>query len=77
MHDWHSSVLGQILLAAHNHDEHVLVGVFQVLGPLVEVIERLFIIDGVAEHANSRVLEEEMCEVVNRLVASGIPNVQL
>ena len=47
------------------------------LVPLAELVERLLIIDSVAEHSNTGICEEEVSQVVDRGVASGIPNIEL
>lgn len=47
------------------------------LVPLAELVERLLIIDSVAEHSNTSISEEEVSQVVDRGVASGIPNIEL
>ena len=45
--------------------------------PFAKLIEGLFIIDGVAEHTDASISEEEMRQVMHGGVARRVPNVQL
>ena len=45
--------------------------------PLAELIERLLIIDGVTEHSDASIGEEEVSQVVDGSITSSIPNIEL
>ena len=74
---WYSSALCQITFASNDDNEHLSRLAFQMLVPLAELVERLLIIDSVAEHSNTGIGEEEVSQVVDRGVASSIPNIEL
>ena len=73
----HRSALCQITFAPDDDDEHISRFALQMLVPLAELIERLLIIDSIAEHANAGIGEEEVSQVVDGGIASSIPNVEL
>ena len=45
--------------------------------PLLELIKRLFIIDGIAEDTDTSIVEEKVSEIMHRGVARCVPNIQL
>ena len=45
--------------------------------PLTELIERRLIIDGVAKHSDAGFIEEEVGQVVDLSITSGVPNIEL
>ena len=73
----YGSVLGQITFAPDYDDEHLLVLALKMFVPLTELIERLLIIDGVTEHSDAGIVEEEVSQVVDGSITSGVPNIEL
>lgn len=76
MEGWYGTILNQVTLAAHDDDEHLVFFVAQVLRPFIELVERAFVVDGVAEHAYVGTVEEEMRQVVDRNVPCRVPDIQ-
>ena len=73
----YSSALCQITFAPNDDNEHFSRLALQMLVPLAELVERLLIIDSVAQHSNTGIVQEEVSQVVDRGVASSIPNIEL
>ena len=73
----HRTVLRQVTLAAHKHDEHfVRVLVLNVVRPFYQLVVRALVVDCVAQDANFGPAQEKVCEIVHRSVASCIPDVK-
>ena len=73
----YSSALCQITFAPNDDNEHFSRLALQMFVPLAELVERLLIIDSVAEHSNTGIREEEVSQVMDGGITSSIPNIEL
>ena len=73
----YGSVPSKVTLASHDDDEHLWLLALKMIVPLTKLVERIFIIDGIAEDSNSSIFEEEVSQVVDGCITSSIPNIKL
>ena len=73
----HGAVRGQITLATNDDYKHVILTIFEVFGPLIQLIKGVLIINWVAEDADLSISQEKMGQVVDLRFACCVPNVKL